>query len=227
MESRKEKILSIIIKEYIKTAEPVGSSLVTSKYKLPVSSATVRNEMSELEREGYIYQPHTSAGRIPSELGYLYYLDNLKTKELCSRESKDFDKVLNNFTDEDLKNTAKCLAKNSNQAVFWAFHKNSFYYTGISNLFKHPEFSEQDLVQDVSLIIDRMEDIIANVFDDISNGIEIFIGEKNPFGNVLSTLTLKYNKDKTTGIVGILGPTRMDYEKNLVFLKYLDKKLNF
>jgi len=220
---RKNKILSIIIKEYIKSAEPISSSAVANK--LSVSSATIRNEMVELEELGYITHPHTSAGRIPTEQGYLLYINNLKVREIKVSEAKELDKFLDKQEEENLKQAAKLVAELSGQAVFWAFHKNNLYYTGVSNLFQQPEFQEYSLVQDVSLVIDRMEDIIGEIFDTLPVGSKAMVGQDNPFGDIFSTLTLKYG-DKKTGLLGILGPLRMDYEKNISLLNYLDKKLN-
>lgn len=81
MDERKKKVLLAIIQDYIATAEPVGSRTIARKYDLGVSPATIRNEMADLEELGYIEQPHTSAGRIPSDLGYRYYVDWLMEKE--------------------------------------------------------------------------------------------------------------------------------------------------
>ena len=78
---RREKLLRCIIEEYVTTAQPVGSNVIVEKYGLPVSSATIRNEMSRLEDEGYIMQPHTSAGRVPTDVGYRYYVDTLMREE--------------------------------------------------------------------------------------------------------------------------------------------------
>jgi len=81
MDERKRQVLHAIIKDYIATAEPVGSRVVSKKYDLGVSPATIRNEMSDLEEQGYIEQPHISAGRKPSDKGYRYYVDRLMEKE--------------------------------------------------------------------------------------------------------------------------------------------------
>ena len=75
LDERKKIILEYIIRDYIETAEPVGSRAIVRKYALDVSAATVRNEMSDLEELGYLEQPHTSAGRVPSEKGLRYYVD--------------------------------------------------------------------------------------------------------------------------------------------------------
>src|SRR6266545_4329964 len=74
---RRGKVLRAIVVEHIRTAEPVGSGAVASRYRLGVSSATIRNEMSRLEELGYLRQPHTSAGRVPTDSGYRYYVDTL------------------------------------------------------------------------------------------------------------------------------------------------------
>ena len=88
MDERKQKVLLAIVHDYIDTAEPVGSRTVARKYKLGVSPATIRNEMADLEELGYIEQPHTSAGRIPSEQGYRYYVDFLMRRQKLSREEE-------------------------------------------------------------------------------------------------------------------------------------------
>src|ERR1044072_6295705 len=77
IQQRKDRILAIVIGQYIKTINPVGSHFITEEYKLDVSPATVRNILAELEEEGYLTHPHTSAGRIPTQRGYRYYVDHL------------------------------------------------------------------------------------------------------------------------------------------------------
>ncbi len=87
MDERKTKILTAIIRNYLETGEPVGSRTISKYTDLSLSSATIRNEMSDLEEMGYIIQPHTSSGRIPSDKGYRFYVDNLmaeKEKEIMT-----------------------------------------------------------------------------------------------------------------------------------------------
>ena len=90
LDERKRKILKAIIQTYLDTGEPVGSRTISKYTDLNLSSATIRNEMSDLEELGYILQPHTSAGRIPSDKGYRLYVDELmKEKEKEVSEIKD------------------------------------------------------------------------------------------------------------------------------------------
>jgi len=224
---RKKFLLETIIKEYVKTATPVSSGMLVDKYKLDISPATVRNEMMELEEEGYIYQPHTSSGRIPTEAAYELFIADFKEmkKKKGLREAET--KLLNNLFKSDeaaYKATAKAMAELSGTAVFWAFHKNDLYYTGLSNLFAQPEFRQVNAVCDVSEIIDRLEEIIDEVFEDLEDGEQVLIGSKNPFGNFLSAVLVKYKHNNQSGVLGILGPMRMDYERNLALVEFIKNK---
>ncbi|MFA6994919.1 MAG: hypothetical protein WC249_00725 [Patescibacteria group bacterium] len=224
---RKKFLLFTLIKEYVKTAQPVSSGGLVDKYKLDVSPATVRNEMMELEDEGYIYQPHTSAGRVPTEIAYELFLidlkENHKNKELKELELKNLERI---FKREEAayKQTAKTIAELSSAAVFWAFHKNDLYYTGLANLFAHPEFKQVDAVCDVSEVIDRLDEIIDDVFEKLVDGQQVLVGTKNPFGNFLSTVLVKYKNNNQSAIFGIIGPMRMDYGHNLALVEFIKNK---
>ncbi len=219
MEERKKALLSQIIKQYIKQASPVGSKLLEDKSKLGVSSATIRNEMADLEKEGYIIQPHTSAGRIPTEKGYKYFLENhIKDGKINSTEQKEIQKIINIFkkesVEQSIKSIAKKMAEFSNNAVIVAFSDSNIYYTGISNLFSQPEFKQTEMVYNISLIIDHLEQVVSDIFEDISQ-TQVLIGSENPFGQDCSSVIGRWQLNKQTGLLGILGPIRMDYEKNL------------
>lgn len=118
MDSRKQKILEAVVLDYIETAEPVGSRTISKKYNLGVSSATIRNEMADLEEMGLIEQPHTSAGRIPSDAGYRYYVDYLMNKDSIKAEAREYigkailDK--NRQVEEIVQDTLKMLSSNTN-----------------------------------------------------------------------------------------------------------------
>ena len=224
MNGRKLIILNTIIKEHIKTGAPVGSGVLVDKYRLDISPATVRNEMAELEEEDFIIQPHTSAGRVPTEKAYNLYLSSLKEKQLAEKEAEVLKRALRGNDEASFKQTAKEMAKISGQAIFWAFHKNNLYYTGISNLFSQPEFSEPNLIYDISRIIDRMDEIIDDIFNEVKE-TEVLLGSANPFGDSCSTIFSKYRRSGKTGLFGILGPMRMDYEKNLALVKYVAQRI--
>lgn len=223
--ARQEQLLSDIIREFYRTAQPVGSSWLVKKYYSDLSSATIRNEMSLLEKEGYIIQPHTSAGRMPTEKGYNYYLNNLAKEIELSKNNKqvivDFLQITE-LGQARIRNLAKLIAELSNETVFVAFNKNDFYYTGISNLLAKPEFFSQELILNVSKVIDHFDEVLSVIFNKIDNSIETLIGQNNPFnGGCATIITKKPSGQEAEHILGILGPMRMNYEKNRALLKYI------
>lgn len=222
---RKKLILQTIIKEHVKTAQPVSSGLLVTKYKLGVSPATVRNDMMELEEEGYIFQPHTSAGRIPTVWAYSEEVKGLKKEDrkIQDSEKEALEKIFQN--DENaFKQIAKLISEYSGSAVFWAFHKNSFFHTGLANLFAQPEFRQVEAVCDVSVAIDKMEEIISTLFEELPLGTKVLVGEENPFGIFLSVTLLKYNNAGQLGVFGILSPIRADYGHNLSLVEFIQEQ---
>lgn len=138
LDERKTKILHAIIKNYLETGEPVGSRTISKYTDLNLSSATIRNEMADLEELGYIVQPHTSAGRIPSDQGYRFYVDHLieeKNKEVA--EMKDFVIEHTEKMEQVLQQVAKLLAANTNYATMITspqMHHNKVKFIQLSNV---------------------------------------------------------------------------------------------
>jgi heat-inducible transcriptional repressor len=228
MEKRKEKLLLSVIHEYIKKATPVASKMLAGRGGFKISSATLRNEMADLEEEGYLVQPHTSAGRIPTEAGFAYYLASLSGKEavLDNKEKKELQRAArtNEFPE---KNLAKVLAELSEEAVILAFGKNDVYYTGLSNLFTKPEFQDQNLVYRIGEVVDHLDEIINEIFEETKEEIKILIGKKNPFSESCGAVVSRYRgKNKKVGLVAVLGPIRMDYGKNIALVREVKDLLN-
>lgn len=141
LDSRKIKILQAIVRNYLETGEPVGSRTISKYTDLNLSSATIRNEMADLEEMGYIVQPHTSAGRIPSDKGYRLYVDQLMEDK--EREVEEIKEVLlekEDKLDSLLKQAAKVLATNTNYTSLItapSYHKNKIKFVQLSRLDKH------------------------------------------------------------------------------------------
>ena len=224
MNERQKDLLSLLIKEHIQTATPIGSKFLVESGGLGVSSATVRNEMAQLEKEGYIYQPHHSAGRVPTAKGYQFYIDNfMEKKELAATEKSSFTDILKAELDADskIKSLAKQVVESSQETVIVAFNKNNMYYTGLSNLFSKPEFSEVPMIQSLSEVMDHLDDRVQHIFDQV-NKVEVLIGENNPFGENCATVLGKYTlNNNDEGLFMVLGPTRMDYEHNISLVEYI------
>ncbi|SKC79694.1 heat-inducible transcriptional repressor HrcA [Maledivibacter halophilus] len=164
--ARKLKILQAIINDFICTAQPVGSRTIAKKYNLGVSSATIRNEMSDLEELGYLVQPHTSSGRIPSDLGYRLYVDSLMREYELENKQKKFikDLLLNKIVEIDdmIKNTSKILSQITNLTSM-----------SLSAQFRNSKLKNIKLVQvdsdKVLLILVSNTGVVKNVILRISN----------------------------------------------------------
>ena len=148
LDERKVKILNAIIKNYLETGEPVGSRTISKYTDLNLSSATIRNEMSDLEDLGYIVQPHTSAGRIPSDKGYRFYVNNLiaeKDKEVADMQEWMIEKT--EKMENLLKNVAKTLANNTQYATLVSAP------SVVSNRLKFVQLSAVDEHQVLSVVV--------------------------------------------------------------------------
>jgi len=231
MEGRKYLLLNSIINEYIASAEPVGSNLLVGKYDLNLSSATVRNEMMDLEKEGYLCQPHISAGRVPTEKGYKFYIDNFfKKREVNKSLKAKMNEIMSKECayDMKIKNVAKILARESKEVLIIAFGAMNIYYTGISNLFVQPEFYEHSLVCNLSEVIDQMDEVIYECYEsELNEEINILIGSDNPFNKYCSSIMSKCRINENQDILMcILGPMRMDYNKNAALVEYASNLLS-
>ena len=138
LDDRKKKILQAIIRNYLETGEPVGSRTISKYTDLNLSSATIRNEMADLEELGYIIQPHTSAGRIPSDKGYRFYVDAMmedKQKEVEDR--KDLLVEKEDKIESLLKQVVRVLAQNTNYATMISapqIHRNKLKFIQLSRV---------------------------------------------------------------------------------------------
>lgn len=219
MDKRMEQLFKQIVKIYLTTAEPVGSLFLADKFG-DVSSATIRNEMMALEQDGYIYQPHTSAGRVPTEKGYKFFVENFVDADKRDKiTDKKMAAAVKDFKgDEKIKAAGRVAADLSQEAIIVAFNPNQLYFTGLSYLFAKPEFSEQVTITSVSQILDHCEEMMPRVLELIGNGKKVIIGSDNPFGKMCSFIAAPI---RDNGLFGILGPMRMDYEKNLGLVNFV------
>lgn len=228
---RQEALLQAIIQEYIQTARPVGSHTLVNEYGFDYSSATIRNDMAALERAGLIEQPHTSAGRIPTEKGYQYYIHHfLQQKELGQAKKRTIHDVVakqNSAHHERLKQLARTVSKMTDEAVVISLDSGDTYYTGMSHMLRKPEFAEAAMMLAVSEAFEQIDEIMNELHKKISTQVEIFMGKENPFSQECAVILTEYDLgDEQTGYFGILGPMRMDYETNISIVEYVDSLMN-
>lgn len=229
LSSRKQDLLAGIVQEYTETARPVGSKWLVDKLGLDLSSATIRNEMKELEDQGFITHPHTSAGRIPTALGYRYYIEHFldKTAPLASDHQARLDASVANAAEPVVKQLAKEIAAISNDAVLVSLNHSSFYYTGITNLFRKPEFRAVAEVTVLSELIDHLDDVMTALQQRTFSDIEVLLAEDNPVSEYCATVVTRYAvTPQTSGVMAILGPTRMNYQLNHQILRHVHSVFN-
>ncbi|MFA6227772.1 MAG: hypothetical protein WC668_01150 [Patescibacteria group bacterium] len=227
MEVRQEQLLKAMVDEYVKTAQPVSSSHLAEKYFPDLSPATIRHELAELESQGLIYQPHTSAGRIPTTLGYQYYVNYFViNSHIAAKDREELNTLDLTKHHDSIKTLAKQLSGLSEQTVIIAFSANDLYYTGLSQLFRQPEFTNLSLVCTMSDIIDNLDRVINWYFPQADEMPQILIGDTCPFGRDASAIIAKAELSGQPLVIGILAPLRMDYQRNLGLIKYAQELIN-
>ncbi len=234
-EDRKRKVLQAIIKHFIETAEPVGSNTILISYRFHVSPATIRNDMMSLEDEGYIYQPHTSSGRVPTDKGYRLFVDEIADYKKARIEAMKTLKVIQKTykaekVRELLYDAVSLLARATNCASFATTPDNPrSFFLGLSNVLRQPEFSSNTIrACEVIEILERSDNFIKTLTSlEITDSVRTFIGDENILPQIqsCSIIVSKYNKDGFDGFIGLLGPKRMDYAYNIVLIEEIKKLL--
>lgn len=232
---RKHDVLKAIIKHFISTAEPVGSQTIIVSYKFNVSPATIRNDMAELENEGLIYQPHTSAGRVPTDLGYRLFLDKMANYEEARKKALTvLQHVKREYTVQKVKekiyDAVELMARSTENVSFATLPDNPHtFYLGLANVLRQPEFlSDSVRASQVVELLER-HDRFVNLLKslDVDDSVKSFIGKESILEQIQSCglMVTKYTVDGFTGFFGILGPTRMDYVFNTCIIEEVKKLL--
>lgn len=216
MTERQQAILLSIVEQYAEVASPVGSSLLARLFD--VSSATIRAEMAELERLDYIKQPHTSAGRVPTDQGYRYYVNYLSDQESPALpQSVRGEKAIatrissGGLPERTIRNAVDTLVELTHNLGL-ATIGDQLYMSGLSNLFGQPEFMHPGQVQEVARLLDNLEPWLREAAP--NDPLSVYIGRENPIGGgagcslIISKFRSPYS-DRS--YIGILGPTRQSY----------------
>ena len=215
MQERQLEILRAIVEEYVATEEPVGSKAIAERRGLGISPATIRNEMALLEDAGLIAQPHTSAGRIPTNQGYRIFVDKIaQVKPLSVAERRAIESFMLGAQDpeEVAQRTVRLLAQITHQvAIVQIQVKDRVVLSGTANLARSHHESASELFP----ILEALEEqvVLLTLLADAGADINVKIGYEQSTANLQSTSVVSMGAG--AGAIGILGPTRMDYSGSM------------
>ena len=226
--ARQTQILKSIVDEYIETAEPVGSEALDKKYNLGVSPATIRSEMVSLTKTGFLRQPHTSAGRIPSPKAMKFYVEQLMeekqmslTEEVKAKEEIwDSRKNLPHLLEE----VAHALADRTHSLAIAVTDDGEVAHSGYSNIFLSPEFADLEICSNIFTFLEEAKGLQELFFEKVQGEapVEVVFGEE--LGRVgrlpIGIIATRFNAGEVRGALGIIGPVRLSYPTIIPILRY-------
>jgi heat-inducible transcriptional repressor len=226
MTDRQIKILAAVIEQYAEVASPVGSVMLAQLFN--VSSATIRSEMARLEEMGLITQPHTSAGRVPTDLGYRLYVNSIT--EAGPMEHPKFDRSAraiearvhthSDRADRTIRSAVDSLV-DLTQNLGLATIGDELYLSGMGNLFSQPEFMIGTHAQSVARLLDNLEPWLREVAP--NEPLNVYIGAENPIGKTsgVSLIISRFRSPYSDhSYIGVLGPTRQSYGKVMHLVRH-------
>ncbi len=227
MTERQAQILAAIIEQYAEIAVPVGSVILAKLFN--VSSATIRSEMARLEDIGMIAQPHTSAGRIPTDKGYRFYVNSLNdlhnsgAPEQLDRSARAIEARVQTHgdrADRAIRSAVDSLV-DLTQNLGLATIGDELYMSGMGNLFSQPEFMNGVSAQAVARLLDNLEPWLREAAP--NEPLNVYIGAENPIGKT-SGATLIISRFRSPysdhSYIGVLGPTRQSYGKVMRLVRH-------
>lgn len=233
--NRQTAIFKAIVQHFIQTAEPVGSNTLFVSYSFKVSPATIRNDMVALEEKGFIYQPHTSAGRIPTELGFKHYVSELVDIESARKKAiADLKKIVQDYkiqkTRERIFDAVSLLARATDNVSFATLPDNArTFFLGLSNVLKQPEFRHNTIqASEVVEVLEKSDNFVNTLKQlQVDDSIKVFVGDDNILPQIqsCSIMVTRYMIEGYEGFFGLLGPMRMNYEYNIAMTEEIKKLL--
>ncbi|MCK9578154.1 hypothetical protein M0R01_01505 [bacterium] len=232
---RQAKILKALMKEYIRTAEPVSSGFLAEKYNFGLCSSAIRIEMQNLIQADYLEQPHTSAGRVPTDKAYRFFVDQMLLEIEKEKEQK-FEKMIEEIVARDVEDRfrmasdlAKTLSELSSSFIIVNYPNDRLsWMSGLDEIVDKPEFTQRDFISEFLHLVDDIEEKIEDL--QIQRDIKIYIGEEIPIlkaDNVSIICTrIENENNKDIANVALIGPKRMNYGKNISLIKHLNRILS-
>lgn len=223
---RQIEILKQIVKEYIDSANPVGSETLEKKYDVGVSPATIRNEMAAMVKKGYLAKPHTSAGRVPTAKALKLYVNELmKEKELSVAEEVEAKEKIWDMREKEtdfMWSATQRLADKTGTLAVGRNDDGAFFCSGYSHILEMPEFYDIDVTRNLLNLLDNQSNF-DSVFGMITEKFAVILGDDmeleifKPYSFVFSKFHTRGNHD---GMIGVVGPARLRYENIVPLVRY-------
>ena len=227
-EERKERILTITVNQYIKTVSPVSSTAIVQQYGIDLSSATIRNVLAELEEDGYLTHPHTSAGRVPTQKGYRYYVDYLMGEIELLQEEKT--RIRAEYQRESaaldllLEKTSRVLSQTTHCTSLVSVDGDSrVFCQGTSFVVEYPDYQDVNKIRGILAALDEKERLLEIINKQLEEKTAVFIGKELDCEDIdtCSLVVSRYrSKHGPSGRIAVLGPTWMDYKRIVSALDY-------
>lgn len=234
--ARKGTVLRAVVADHIRTGEPVGSTAVARRYRLGVSPATVRNDMAALEELGYLVQPHTSAGRIPTDLGYRHFVDALPRRTALSERQRQ---VISAFfgeppeqVEEALRRSALLLSKLTRYgAMAQPPGAHHVFIGGAANIASEETFERRETVRRLFELLEEREEALLDMLRAAAarEEVSVRIGHENPLAALreASLVVGAYRVGgRPVGTIAVIGPTRMHYSNAISSVDVVSRKLS-
>jgi len=228
---RQIAILKALVDEYIETAQPISSDTLERKYNLNVSPATIRNEMVQLSKEGYLKKTHASSGRVPTSMGLKFYVRNLlKPKDISVADEVAVKEKIWDYRQEVNRLIHQAtieLARRTGALAIAIDTDDQFYWAGVANILDFPEFWDIDLTHSLLSLLDESsfwENLVSRVSEEAP--VHVLLGDDfgvdylEPCGFVFSRLNIG---DKKNGIIGVIGPCRFAYGHIIPMVNYFSR----
>lgn len=225
--NRQEEVLDIIVRHYVETAEPVGSRFVARR--LGLSSATIRNVMADLEEMGLITHPHTSAGRIPTDRGYRYYIDTLMrvrsvNENVACQIREEYHRAVRSLEDVMERTSHLMSDLTSYVGLTMLPDYDKLYLDGTSHIVEQPEFKDFKKLYYILKLLEEKRELLKLLNADLNDErLTVHIGSENKLTLLrdCSIVTRGYKAKGRKGRVGVIGPKRMVYDKVIPMVELL------
>jgi len=230
MDFRKRKILSCVVQSFINNACPVSSAMIQAETDLSCSTATIRNELNWLEREGFVFHPYTSSGKVPTDEGYRFFVNNLMELWSQSRIKARFVKYGRRYPLASVKNIGMFLSRETGTLVTVIdFTAKRIWRSGLRNALKEPEFTDKDSIFNFWRNSDRLLENLSEFVKIVSaNTTRVYIGREVPNfikSGDFALIALLVSDASKRILLSMFGPKRMNYAKNISFMEFVKELL--